>query len=329
MLPKNGTISKLLISTKLMYDRLKLFYPRMSDTPDISQYLSNATEQTNMTTGEVTAFGYIDRLKVCLYVGGYSINGSLSRYFFGDSNINPLGRKTTAQAVEKLSDALHLDIKQSSVTALEFGTQMPMLKPTNKYLDKLGSKQRMQRYRFEADTLYYKPKGRQQPKILCMYDKLADAQKKGMSLPIGFDGLNLLRYELRLNGRLAHQIGVPMVQASTLYETNFYCKLIKMWQDEYFNIEKMKQIKTTAVNDVKTVKDAFDVLVARLINQSEPEQITAFMDELKTAKVFDDRKYYTRLKNKIIEVANKTKLTVTDSDIKELDDAIKNVGAYI
>lgn len=52
------------------------------------------------------------------------------------------------------------------------------------------------------------------------------------------------------------------------------------------------------MSEIKTVSDAFDVLVARLINQSDQTQIATFMEELKEAKVFDDRKSYTRLKKK-------------------------------
>ena len=44
------------------------------------------------------------------------------------------------------------------------------------------------------------------------------------------------------------------------------------------------------MSEIKTVSDAFDVLVARLINQSNQTQIAAFLEELKEAKVFEDRK---------------------------------------
>lgn len=56
---------------------------------------------------------------------------------------------------------------------------------------------------------------------------------------------------------------------------------------------------------------------------------TGFLEELKDAKVFDDRKCYTRLKKKIIEVVNKAGVSISDEDIRELDDEIKNVGAYV
>ena len=83
------------------------------------------------------------------------------------------------------------------------------------------------------------------------------------------------------------------------------------------------------MSEIKTVSDAFNVLVARLINGSDQTQITAFLEELKESRVFDDRKIYTRLKRKIQEVATKAGVATSDELIKELDDEIKNVGAYI
>ena len=83
------------------------------------------------------------------------------------------------------------------------------------------------------------------------------------------------------------------------------------------------------MSEIKTVSDAFDVLVARLMSQTDQTQIADFLNELKEASVFEDRKNYTRLKNKIQEVATKANLTVSDELMKELDDEVKNCGAYV
>ena len=83
------------------------------------------------------------------------------------------------------------------------------------------------------------------------------------------------------------------------------------------------------MSEIKTVRDAFNVFVARLINQSDQTQIGDFLDELKDAGVFDDRKNYTRLKNKIQEVATNANITISDELMRELDDEIKNCGAYV
>lgn len=311
-----------------MYDKVKLFYPRTRATPDISCYLDRAKEQTDLNTGEVCTFGSLEGMKVSLYMGGYSIVGSLSKFLY-PSNIYPLDRHSTAEAIEKLSDSLHLDMGTANVTGLEFGTQFLMRKPVEEYLRKLGDMPKLQRYHFEVGTLYYKHRGKQQPKVFCFYDKKADADAKGLSIPKGYENANLLKYEMRLNKRLPQQLGVEAVQASTLSEGDFYRMLVRKWQAYYFSISKLNQVKTNIMSEIKTVSDAFNVLVARLISQSGQTQIAGFLEELKNANVFDDRKCYTRLKNKIMEVANKAGVFVSDEDIRELDNEIKNVGAYV
>ena len=315
-----------------MYDKIKLFLQRNSGTPDISSYLDEAKEQTDLRTGEVNVFGSLEGLKVGLYVGGYSIVGSLAKYMY-PSNIYPLDRKTTAQAIEKLSDSLHLDLKEADVTGVEFGTQFLMRKPPQVYINKLGDMPRRKRLLCAEGTLYYTGTGRQQrqrqKQVLCFYDKKADAAAKGLIMPQGFERSNLLRYELRLNGRIPHQTGRHTVTASTLSEREFYRKLVSMWEDSYFSISKMNGIKKNVMEEIKSVKDAKDVLFARLLSQSGKDVITDYLEELKQNNVFKDSKYYTRAKNALLDIANNQKAAVSDEDIKELDNEVKNVGAYI
>lgn len=310
-----------------MYDKVKLWAARTRATPDVSKFLDRAKDQIDHDTGEVCTFGSLEGLKVSIYTGGISIIGSLAKYLY-PNNIYPLDRHTTTQAIEKLSDSLHISLGDAKVTGLEFGTQFVMAHPVENYLSKLGDMPKLLRYHFDVGTLYYKPKGKQQPKVFAFYDKKADAAAKDMALPVGFDEANLLKYEMRINGRLPQQLGVPEVTAATLSEKPFYQLMVKRYQESYFAISKNNQIKTDVMDEIKTVSDAFDVFVARLINQSDQTQIAGFLEELKEAKVFDDRKCYSRLKKKIQEVATKAGVTVSDELIKELDDEIKNIGAY-
>lgn len=311
-----------------MYDKLKIWAMRTRATPDISNYLDKAKDQIDHETGEVCTFGSLDGLKVSIFTSGISIIGSLSKYLY-PNNIYPLNRHSTIEAVEKLSDNLHLNIADAKVTGLEFGTQFVMAHPVESYLSKLGEMPRLQRYHFDAGTLYYKPNGRQQLKVFAFYDKKADATAKGLSLPVGFENANLLKYEMRFNGRLSQQFKIHEIKASTLSDKEFYRQMIKLYQNNYFSISKQIQIKTNVMNEIKTVSDAFEILIARLISQSDQTQIAAFLEELKEAKVFEDRKCYTRLKKKIQEISNKAEISVSDELIKELDNEIKNTGAYI
>lgn len=311
-----------------MYDKLKLWAARTRATPDVSKFLDRAKDQIDHATGEVCTFGSLEGLKVSIYIGGISIIGSLAKYLY-PNNIYPLDRHTTAQAIERLSDSLHISVDDAKVTGLEFGTQFVMAHPVENYLSKLGDMPKLLRYHFDVGTLYYKPKGKQQPKVFAFYDKKADAVAKDMALPVGFDEANLLKYEMRINGRLPQQLGVPEVTAATLSEKPFYRLMVKRYQESYFAISKNNQIKTDVMDEIKTVSDAFDVFVARLISQSDQTQIAGFLEELKEAKVFDDRNNYSRLKKKIQSIASKAGVTVSDELIKELDDEIKNVGAYM
>ena len=314
-----------------MYDKVKLWIDRVivgEQYPTIANYLDSAKQETDLQTGEVKTFGNLEGLKVSIFVGGLSVVGSLPKYLYG-SNVYPLDRHTTAQAIEKIGDTLHIPIEKASVTGVEFGTNFLMLHQVQDYLAKLGNMPRLTRYHFEPSTLYYKGTGKQQPKVFAFYDKMADATAKGMEYPDDMKGANLLKYEMRLNGRLPQQLGVPEVKASTLTETPFYRMMVKRYQDSYFSISKLYQVKTNVMSEIKTVSDAFNVFVARLISQTDQTQIGGFLDELKEAAVFEDRKNYSRLKKKIQEVATKANITVSDELMRELDDEIRNCGAYV
>ncbi len=314
-----------------MYDKVKLWIDKATvgeQFPIIANYLDEANTQLNHQTGEIKTYGSIDGLKVFICSGGLSVVGSLSKFLY-NSNVYPLDRHTTAQAIEKLSEALHLQANEANVIALEFGTNFLMMHPVSNYLSMLGSMPRLERYNFEKSSLYYKGMGKQQARVFAFYDKIAEAKAKKMDCPDEWKNENLLRYEMRLNCRLSQQLKVQEIKASTLSERPFYKKMVESYQSNYFSISKFNQIKTNVMSDIKTVTDAYNVFVAKLISQSDQSQISGFLDEIKEAGVFSDRKNYTRLKKKIQEVATKANVTVSDELIKELDDEIKNCGAYI
>lgn len=315
-----------------MYDKISIWMDRVivgDSFPAITDYLDNAKQETDLITNEVRTYGSVEGLKVSLYSGGLYIVGSLAKYFNGGSNVYPLDRHTTATAIEKLSDALHIDIGGGKVTSIEFGTNFLMLHPVSEYVERLGEMPRLLRVAVTPNSIRYEGTGKKKPRRFAIYDKIADAKIKGMEYPVTMENANLLRYEMRLQGRLPYQLGWPEVNASTLYDTTFYRMMVKRYQDNYFSITKQNKVKTDAMAEIKTVSDAFNVFVARLITQNGQTQIAGFLDELKEAGVFTDRKNYSRLKKKILEVATKANFSVSDELIKELDREIQNCGAYV
>lgn len=314
-----------------MYDKVKLWLDRSvigGSYPTFADCLSRAKEQVDRQTGETKVFGCLEGLKVSMYCTGVSIIGSLSKYLYKD-NIYPLDRHTTKEAVEKMSDTLHTDIAKADVTGLEFGTILLLSKPVEAYLQRLGSMPKMQRLHLGKGTLYYKSKSKEQPKTFAFYDKTAQELQSGVTLPTGLEGQNLLKYELRLNRRLAKQLNVREVKASTLTDREFYRALVERWQNAYFSISKQKQVITGNMNEIKTVSDAVNVFMALLMANSTKDAVGRFIDTLRAANVFTDRKNYTRLKNKLEAIADKTGVVTDDELIKELDNEIKNVAAYL
>lgn len=314
-----------------MYDKVNIWIDRAivgEQYPTIANYLDSAIDQIDRQTGEVRTFGSLEGLKVSVYGGGICIVGSLPKYLYG-SNIYPLSSETTKQAFEKIADALHVTMAEAKITGLEFGNTFPMMCKPKEYLDRLGNMPRLQRYRFNQDTLYFRHKGKQQPKAFCFYDKIAEARANNVPIPDGLQDANLLRCEMRLQGRLPYQMGVPEVTASTLSEKQFYSSVMQRFQDGYFSISKLNRLRTDDMKGIKKVTDAVDLYLARKIQRTGLDDLSEYINELKEAGVFDDRKNYIRVRQKIQEKATKANISISDELINELDDDIKNLGAYV
>lgn len=312
-----------------MYDKVTFFIDRSVIDPqcNLASCLDNITQVTDMKTGEIKLLGGIENLRASVRLNGVFIAGSLPKYLYGD-NIHVLDRRATAQAIEKISDNLHLDVSSAKVTGLEFGANFVMSKPVEEYLTRLGNMPRLERYGFNPSAIYYKGRGKKQQKVVAFYDKIAEAKEKNYEIPIGLDEANILRYELRLKNHLARQMQEQQVTASTMTELNFYRGLLDRYQRYYFSIIKRRKPKSNVMEEIKSVKDARDVLLAKFLNNAGEGVVENYIRGLKEASVFPDKKYYSRLKKELQSIATKSNFTEDDDLIKELDDEVKNCGAY-
>lgn len=293
----------------------------------IANRLSSVKQVTDTGTGEVRYFGSLGGLKVTIYTSSIYIVGSLSKYYNG-SNIFTLNRRDTERAVQKLSDELGADVSTAKVTYLEFGDAFVMQSPVEEYLKRLGHYPRLYR-NSQPDTLYYRHRGIVQPKTICFYDKTKELRKKKETLPDGLNGQNILRYELRFKNRLSRQIGwQDSITASTLYDRQFYKKMVSIYREVYFAISKRKMLKPTALQEVKNPKDAMQCLIGVLLCQSNKDTIADFMGQLTTAKTLDRVQLY-RLGQMIERATEKGKHLEGDTLISELDNQIENACVYL
>ena len=312
-----------------MYDKIVIWKSRMGDEyPHLLTLLEDAKEQTDLETGEIKAYGSLQGMRVGIYPTAIRIEGSLPKFLYDGGNLIPLNRHTTEEAIKKLSDALQINLEDAGVSSLEFGANFLMRHKPSEYLKRMGELPRRQRYTFNVDTLYYRHRGKEQPDTFCMYDKISDAKAKGMPIPQGFEDKNLLRVELRLNGSLAKQMGVPEVAASTLYDRQFYAKIRNRFINTYFSISKLNKLNTHFMESIKTPKDAVDGFLGLMLAKAGGmQEIDAYLEELKANQVFSDRINYKRTRDALYKAASKAKLSSKDELVAELDDCFINLKA--
>lgn len=307
-----------------MIDNIKLSLPRCRDMPDISGYLDNGNENCSMKTGEVSVYGNVENIKVTQYFGGYSIQGSLPKFLYGN-NVCQLTRKEVGLAIEKLSDRLHLPLDDADITKIEVGANICLAKQHTAYTRLFGDMPRMQRVSM-ADSLYYKGSGKVHPRQYYFYDKVAEVKKSGGTMPQGLEAANMMRYEMRLNGRLPFQLSIPEFKGSTLQDREVYQELINRWLNGYLSINKLVNMEDEHLKKGMSVKEAQEVFIAQQIAKGGSSMIDEFIAKLKQNECFDNRLYYNRVKSNLQKLASKTKLSVDNGDIEELTAKVKQIA---
>lgn len=313
-----------------MYDKVKIYADRSvvgGGLLGIANYLSDGKEVADIATGETGVYGHVDGMRVSVGVGGVHIVGSLPKFLYGN-NVWTTDRNDTKEAIFKLEDILHIPLQDAKVTGLEFAQTFVVDREVAEYLSRLGTMPRMQRIQATPQSLYYRGNGKHNPKVLSFYDKEAETKITGQDIPTWVHeyGCGLLRYEMRLNGRLPHQLKEADVCVSMLAQEEFYSKMVGLYKQNYYSIRKQNNMETIATSEIKKVSDAWDVWVARMMQQADATQVDEFMAELKRANVFKNKSDYTRLRKKMDSVIKKANVCVSDELVKELDRNVEQCG---
>ncbi len=307
-----------------MYDTVNFWVGReaISINPLLfTQYLTDIQERNSEERG-YSISGQLDNYMVFASESGISLKGSLSK-FLAPTNIHTLTRSTTKEAIQKLSDTIHLPLCKAKVTRVDVSTIFVTTRPPIDYYPFLGNKPHAQRIHVAKETLSYNTAKKQ----FVLYDKAIESKSKGVSLPMGFDGANILRMELRLIERLPTQLKRPEVNGGLLSDEAFYMGVVDMWGKEYYSIDKLKSISMDATK-IKNAKDCKDAIVGLFLQEKGIEFIDNLIKELKAKESFNDRKMYSRLRSDLIESLRATTTTDQNELIKELDQAVKDRLMY-
>lgn len=311
-----------------MYDRIKMF--QQGQFNNVEQNLDNVSDIVDKETGEVIGYkGKVENLNISIFNSGLSITGSLSKFMYND-NLFSLTQKTTKEAIYKLSDSLKINIDEAKISELEFGTNFIMKYPIKMYLDLLKNAPYLEAIRTTNDTLYFRSKGKTRGvrgnnnKVLCFYDKVKEVEAREGLIPSVYANQNVLRYEIRYNGRLSRQLKTTDVTANRLYADDFYQLMKNNFTNNYNSIVKSNYMMSDE-QEIKTVSDALKYMIANSIDEHKAR---AIMQGLKDRNTLRYPRDYTRLKNKFNEVTSMTTDKPSYDLAKELDDEIKNITAY-
>ncbi|MCK9639985.1 MAG: hypothetical protein M0R39_08760 [Prolixibacteraceae bacterium] len=304
-----------------MYDSVNFWIDRAmvgGEPFTIAQYLTDQAEHKSERGYSIS--GRAGDYSIYLNDSGISMRGSLPKFLLPD-NIHTLSRAGARDAIDKLSDEIHLPIKLAKVTRVDVSTVLPMKREPAEYYHYLGNKPHFKRLQATKTTLYYNTDKRQ----LIFYDKRAEAKSKGVTIPAGFVGANLLRVEVRFTERLQKQFNITEVTGATLTDERFYIDMVKRWGKEYFLIDKLKSVSIMDTSNIKTPKEGATALFSIMLQEKGQEYINSFIADLRAKNTYPDPKYYSRLKEELNSLIVASTVTDQNELIKELDKAVNEI----
>jgi len=304
-----------------MYDTVNFWIDGLMvgvDPFTIAQYLTDHKEQNSARGYSIS--GRAGDYLVYLNESGISMKGSLPKFLLPD-NIHTLSRAGAREAIQKLSDELHLPVNLAKVTRVDVSTVLPMSREPFEYYPLLGNKPRFERLQYSKVTLYYKTNEKQ----LIFYDKKVEAKAKGVKIPIGFEGANLLRVEARYTSRLPHHLKQPAITGATLWDEHFYSEMVKRWANEYHSINKLKSVSIMDSSSIKTPKDGAAALFSIMLQEKGQEFINGYIADLRAKNTYPDPKYYSRLKDELNRLIIASTASEQSELIKELDKAVNEI----
>ena len=312
----------------LGYDTIHFFLDGYQIPTKELNYLCPMLERDGIdkTTGKRWSTGNIGNLKVTVSELGVSVKGSLAAFLYPNNTLT-VSRQEARHAIEKLSDTLHLDMNKANVSRVDVSTSFLMAYKPTVYYDVLGNLNYFYRQPVGRSTLYYH-RGRTDRQTLCFYDKEREVTAKRESLPQVFaDCGNVLRYEARINGRVASQLNERQVTGASLSDGDFYRKVGIFWADTYNQINKT--YTQYDMGKITNAREAKDFLCSVALAKMGAGEVNRLITQMKAQGVLADPKYYTRLKRMMAELAEKGRRTDRNDLASELDADILTEKAYL
>jgi hypothetical protein len=281
----------------------------------VERYIDVEKSGVYVSTGVPYIVGHVAGYRVYADSEQVRLSGSIAKLIHGE-NVSDLNRKGVAEGVQCLSEALHLNIGRAEVVRLDVAHTFDLPAEPEVYIGELSSRAEMERASIGENTLYFVSKGR----ALCLYDKRAEMRHRGQEMPPAWaDCQHLLRYELRLSGSVARQIGARTLTTQDITKPQRWAQLVNLWADEYRSIGRTS---TDRIATSTTPKEAFNAIFADLLQYAPADYLQNTLKMLcKRGVMIKQRR--ADLKKMIEEALNGCRYSL----INQLDVAVERVRA--
>ena len=314
-----------------MIDSVK-FYLKQDDLKytdilaEIPNFLTNPQEQN--FKGDVVIKGNIGNMLVTAKEHGLTITGSLPKFLNGH-NIGTSDYKGVLMSLEKLSDELHIrpdDLSKARVNRMDLAATIKTNHLETDYFNHLGYKPRYYRYE-EGSTVYYNSAAKNRANKRTQdvfYSKSEEVKKENNPSLKDYNKSNLLRCETRILRPFKYFRGT--ITVNQLTDKEFHKQCVNKWNQEYNSINKISYTMPD-FSMVKNPKNLHDYILAHYVSLVGIDAVLKIPDNFKRHNVFQERKYYTRSKDMLLDRLKYISEYAEHDLIKELNQKIADAAA--
>lgn len=255
-----------------------------------------------------------------LYVGtGYIVfEGSIAKLAYGN-NIQTINTSDTFRVIEQLQDHFKLLFMSCPLHRIDVSTVINTIYDPVKYFDYLMSLaigsdlyQRDQ----HPHSLYYRfsTKSKYRRQHILFYDKVEEARKHNIPVPAEYEGLNLMRFEVRhLTPKSNFHRDKP-IPLSELTDPHFLQLCLKDWKFKYNQITKKTIYNMPNYKEIKTPTD--------LRNLAELVGYLYLGEDVVHKANFSNYEYKSRAKKRVQETLASVTNLHQDPIIQELTEKV-------
>jgi len=294
--------------------------PNINLLMETPQYLTSVSSE-GISFGKPMISGKLNNFNVIICEDKIKIkDASLTKYLYGN-NLTTMSRASIKQALEKMSDALHIPIKKAEVLKFHYAKNIMLNHNVSLYLPYLGQNTSYKRLE-QPSGINYKLHNKE----FVIYDKIKELKYHREPIHPMYQNRNVIRLESRYEKQLYKEFNLSSITANMLYNEEFYMIINDKWYCDYSNIDKLK-INKIDMEQVTTKRQMELLGVLSLIElQGGKVQALLNLKERYIKKQLTKKQHYDL--KALIEQSSQMKLQTIESDLiielnQKVNEAIK------